>query len=358
MHLLTLVLLIIFSQEIVAQTVWTVDNRPESAAQYTSVQAAINDDVNVLDGDILYIHPSPTSYGNITLDKSLTLIGPGHDPSNSNGLRATLGIVTLAANCLNSVITGLTMQFFTAYSFGSNAAGIHIINNRITGNNGSTGSFSPSNTPNWVIEGNYWDNTSSASANIDVRGNDWILRNNFFSGRIGTPNRTTIITNNLFVNQDTSGTATIFESSSDITSPIVTNNMFIFTDPDVTEITSTGSTPIVYTNCLTWNEGEGGASDLVVLSGSGNLNNQNPLFTSIPTSVHDFYNNDYTLGGGSPAIGTATDTGDIGVFGRGFPFDIHGRPHSMSYPTEMTILNSVVQPGQDLNVQFKATQKN
>ena len=135
--------------------------------------------------------------------------------------------------------------------------------------------------------------------------------------------------------------------------------MFIFIDPDVTEIVQTGSTPIVYTNCLTWNIGEGAASDLVDLpTGTGNLNNTNPLFSSIPTSITDYYNNDYTLGAGSPAIGAATDGGDMGIFGRNFPYDINGRPHSMPYPEIMTILNTVVQPGQNLSVEFQATQKN
>lgn len=349
---ITLVFLIVFTGNIFSQTVWTVDNRPQSGAHYTSVQAAIN---NVLtqSGDIIYIHPSPTSYGNIDIDKTITLVGPGHNPANSDGLRATIGSITLRANSVNSVIKGLNTGSISAYSFGTNSHNIHIINNRITGE--VRGYAFTGQSDNWIIEGNYFDSSYAANCINASTMNNVQVRNNYISGQLNSFNHTNVITNNLFVNDDPSGTAIIFENSNGITSPLVTNNMFIFTDPDITELISSG-TAIIYTNCLTWKEAGGIA--LPVLAGSGNLDNTNPLFTSIPTSADDLYNNDYTLLGGSPAIGVATDTGDIGVFGRNFPFDINGRPHSMPYPESMTILNSVVQPGQNLNVQFQATQKN
>lgn len=334
-----------------AQNVLTVDNRPESGAQYDNVQDAI---AAASSGDIIYIHPSPTSYGSITLDKTLTLVGPGHDPSNSEGLRATLGAITLDANTLNTEIRGLNISSISAYSNGTNAANVHIINNRIT--TSVRGYYFAGSTNNWVIEGNYFDDSYSSIVIYCANMSDLQIRNNIILGRITDPNRTTIVTNNLFIQEDTTGDSMVFSNVGDITSPIVTNNMFVFTDPDITALTNSGSTPVTYTNCLTWKEAGGVA--LAALSGSGNLDNTNPLFNNIPTTVSDFYNNDYTLGSGSPAIGVGTDGGEIGIFGRGFPFDIHGRPISMPYPTAMTILNTVVQPGQTLSVDFQASQKN
>ncbi|MEH6536310.1 MAG: hypothetical protein V7719_07960 [Psychroserpens sp.] len=358
---LTLALLLVFTQNVFAQpNVWTVDNRPESGSQYTSVQLAI-DNVLTLDGDIIYIHPSPTSYGNISVTKRLKLVGPGHDPANSGGTRATLGTITLRANTTDSVITGLNTGSITAWSFGLNCHNIQIINNRVTGL--IRGHNVAGNSNNWIIEGNHFEIHYSSAIINGSSSQAWQIRNNYIEGNLSSFDQTMIVTNNLFVQEDPSGTAQIFTSVDGITSPIVTNNMIIFTDPDITELINSGSTPVTYTNCLTWNAGEGVASDLVALPGFGNLDNADPLFTSIPSSIVDFYNNNYTLGIGSPAIGAATDSTpedptDIGVFGRNFPFDIHGRPHSMSYPEVMTILNTVVQPDQDLNVQFQATQKN
>lgn len=346
--LFTVVLFI--TQVICAQTVRTVDNRPESGAQFDNVPAAIAASSS---GDIIYIHPSPTTYGTITIDKTLTLVGPGHNPANSDGLRATLSTINIGANSINSVIKGLNISSISAYSFGSNSHNIQIINNRITGS--IRGYYSPGHSDNWIIEGNYFETAYTSPCVYADDMTNMQIRNNYISGRLNGFDHTNVITNNLFVHEDTAGTAQIFTSSNGITSPLVTNNMFIFTDPDITELTSTG-TAIVYTNCLTWKAAGGVA--LIALPGSGNLDNSNPMFESIPTIVNDFYNNAYTLLVGSPAIGAATDSGDIGVFGRNFPFDINGRPSSMPYPTEMTILNSVVQPGQNLNVTFKASQKN
>ena len=56
-----------------AQSTITVDNSPGSAAQFNDLQTAIS---NATSGDIIYVHPSETNYGNIELDKSA--IEKGH----------------------------------------------------------------------------------------------------------------------------------------------------------------------------------------------------------------------------------------------------------------------------------------
>ncbi|MFC0604195.1 hypothetical protein [Winogradskyella pulchriflava] len=348
--LLTTIALILF-QFAVAQTVYTVDNRPESGAQYTTVQAAID---AASAGDVIYIHPSPTSYGSVNVTKTLKLVGPGHNPENSDGLTADLSTIALHADSANSIITGLVLSNITAYSLGTNTHGIHIINNRIT--NYIDGYAFDGQSNNWIVEGNYFDAGSYLTDCIRANNlNNLQVRNNIIKGQISSSNHTNVFTNNLFIQEDPSGDAQVFVGSNGITSPIVANNMFVFTDADITGLSSTG-TAITYTNCLTWKVA--GGTPLPALSGSGNLDNTDPQFANIPTSLTDYYNNDYSLNAGSPAIGSATDSGDLGIFGRNFPYDINGRAHSMPYPEAMTILNTVVQPGQDLNVEFQATQKN
>ena len=54
-------LLILVAQFTFAQTVHTVDNRPGSGAMFTSLSAAITAAVS---GDIIQIHPSPTTSWN------------------------------------------------------------------------------------------------------------------------------------------------------------------------------------------------------------------------------------------------------------------------------------------------------
>ncbi|WP_242087360.1 hypothetical protein [Aestuariivivens sediminis] len=330
-----------------AQTVHTVDNRPESGAQFQQIHQAV---AAASPGDIIYVHPSPTNYENTTINKTITIIGPGHNPANYNGLRASINYLYLGGNSPNTVISGMNILYCGPSSL-IDASGLHFINNRVTSGLGANSGT----VDDWIVEGNYFDAPYSASSISANAANNMKIQNNVIEGRIINLNHTNIVTNNLFIHAAPSGDAQIFSNVSSITSPIVTNNMFVFTDPDITGVTNTGTTPVTYTNCLTWKLG---GADLAALSGTGNLDNTDPSFNSIPTNLYDFYNNDYSLQGGSAAIGAATDGGDIGIFGRGFPFDTSGRPHSMPYPTEMTILNTVVQPGQDLNVTFKATQKN
>jgi len=97
---------------------------------------------------------------------------------------------------------------------------------------------------------------------------------------------------------------------------------------------------------------------IVALPGVNNLDNTNPLFTVAPTGTeNDFYDNDYSLMAGSPGINYGTDGTNIGVFGNNFLFDPQGRPDLMPYPTGITINNNLIAPGQSLNVNFSAEQK-
>lgn len=341
----TLLFLLLTSQFALA-TVYTVDNRPESGAQYTQIVDAI---ASASADDTIYVHPSPTTYNNFTIDKTITIVGPGHDPANFGGINAEVSNITLTGTCPNTVITGMSIVNIDVNTSAVDISGLHLINNK----------FSTISTynhcDNWIVEGNYFSNGYPSTSINANNANNMRVQNNIIGEQIYYANHTDVFTNNLFINNSTSSSTSIFIGSTGTIGPIVTNNMFIFTSTNVTTLTSTGA-PTTYTDCLTWIVGGGGTLD--TLPGTGNLNNTNPAFNDISSGVTDFYNNDYSLAGGSPAIGKATDGGDIGIFGRGFPFDIHGRPHSMPYPEIMTILNTVVEPGQDLNVVFKASQKN
>ena len=53
------------------QTVYTVDARPESEAQFNNLQEAID---FASPGDIIYVHHAGfNGYGSITIDKTITL---------------------------------------------------------------------------------------------------------------------------------------------------------------------------------------------------------------------------------------------------------------------------------------------
>lgn len=335
-------LLIFVTQFSFAQTVHTVDNRPESGAMYTTVQPAIDAAVA---GDIIQIHPSPTGYGNFNVSRaSLTIIGLGHNPANADGLRATVSLITLFTSGTNSIITGLNIGNISGF-----CDGVQIINNRITGS--VSGSGTAGQADDWVIEGNYLIGSSSGTRIVVSAGNNWFISNNWIEGRFSSMNNTTAIINNIIYNDNT-GTPSIFISSN---SPVVANNIFLFAS------TATGvglsSSTINFQNCMTYSYAGITLSPLGDGTG-GNIDNIDPLFTNVPVnSITDFYNNDYSLTAGSPGAGAGTDVTDLGLYGRLFNFDPNGRPDLSPYPTLLNITNTVIAPGQNLNVDFKASIK-
>lgn len=327
-----------------SQTVHTVDNRDQSGAQFTDLQAAV--DAASL-GDIIQVHPSPNNYGSITIDKTLTLMGLGHNPINTNGEVATISNITFINNSAGSEIKGLS---FSSINCGSsttspNQDNIHIINNRV--NSTITGAATDNISDGWIIEGNYFSSTST-NVNSQSGTDNWQVKNNFLRGSIYNLNNTSIITNNIFLSTANSGTFFI-----SCPSPMVNNNIFLATGT-LTEIGLSNST-ITFVSNITYSY-YGATID--PLSGSNNLDNTNPLFENVPFgSVTEFYNNDFDLSSGSPGINAGSDGTDIGLFGNNFVFDPNGRPNLTPYAESITITNSVVAPGQTLNVNFTASQK-
>lgn len=73
-------------------TILTVDNSIAGAAQYTTMQAAIDAASN---GDTILVQPSGISYGNFTLNKRLVVIGAGFSPINGTAPPTIFGTVSL-----------------------------------------------------------------------------------------------------------------------------------------------------------------------------------------------------------------------------------------------------------------------
>lgn len=334
----------LFSIFTFAQTVHTVDNRDQSGAQFTNLQSAID---AASPGDIIQVHPSPNDYGSVTINKLLTLVGTGHNPANTGGEVPTINNITLINNSAGTEIKGLSISRISTGSstMSPNHQNVHIINNRIR--NSISGSGSNSLSDGWIIEGNYF---SSTSTNINAASgtNDWQIKNNFLRGFLQNLNNTCIITNNILLT--TSNSHIFFYSCPN---PLVNNNIFLATGT-LTEI-GTSSSTITFVSNMTYSYF---GATISALSGSNNLDNTNPLFENVPFgSVTDFYNNDFDLASGSPGINAGSDGTDIGLFGNNFVFDPNGRPNLTPYAESITITNSVVAPGQTLNVNFTATQK-
>src|SRR4051812_45561918 len=58
-----------------AQHSYTVSNVPGMTANYRTLQGAVD---SVADGSTLYVFPGVTDYGNININKKLSIIGTGY----------------------------------------------------------------------------------------------------------------------------------------------------------------------------------------------------------------------------------------------------------------------------------------
>ncbi|MBV6643995.1 MAG: hypothetical protein KI790_01020 [Cyclobacteriaceae bacterium] len=88
-------------------------NNSDNSAGYSTVQAAINDDLNVFDGDTLFVEGSAFPYPGFTLDKQLYIIGPGYflgeNPKTSNSGASTViaGGAIFSSGAEGSVLMGV-----------------------------------------------------------------------------------------------------------------------------------------------------------------------------------------------------------------------------------------------------------
>ena len=156
-------------------TTYTVNNNNPSPGQYNNAAAAI---AAASAGDTILIAASPYSYNSFTVNKSLTLIGSGFNPSTQNPQRTFTDNIGVSANGVN--IIGFEVQ--EIYTTTSYVANLKVIRNKITyllydgSNQGQN---------NWLIESNVFTSSFGASYGGVDFGNqgyvhDIVIRNNIF----------------------------------------------------------------------------------------------------------------------------------------------------------------------------------
>ena len=313
----------------------TVSNNANSPGQYTDLQLAINAATN---GDTLYIHGSPTNYGTIYLNRSLTLIGPGYNPQKDLPLVASLNALYLDSvagikGCSNSVIMGLYITYL--YTSGSpfRFDNVTIALNRISQVN-----MYPALSSGMVFNQNLIDHFYSF-ANV----NNVIIKNNIIYNATSTFSncQSVLITNNLYFHVTVSTGFVIQDFST------ISNNIFLNVHPNTNFST--------FNNNLIFNSG----SDVLPYgnnTGSGNFNGSAPQFVNDGGGNYNGINltYDYRLTAASAGHNGGTDGTDIGPFGGIDPLvDLTGTPPVPQIKI-FNINNTVVLPGTPLDVYVKA----
>lgn len=322
------------SSILAAQTTYTVNNTASTAADFTDLQTAIN---TVAAGSILYIQQSPTSYGTITLNKKLTLIGRSHsDPS----YKTEVGQISIAAGASDSTIKGLLIANVAESGSGGILSNIIFLDNNITSGISIGNSHTFNNT---LIQGNI---LKGALYLYDKASNNLITNNLIFCSSLTFYKvDTLLVSNNVFCYY---GQYIYNYSASDVLN--ISNCIFITNYPGAPTVNLIrGSAAIQVNNCVTYNYST--TSTLGFTTGTGitisaNVKlNTNPLFTNVGliapglaspynTSTYDPATDNLTLQAGSPVT-------DGGIF-KDYNFKLYGNP--TGYPSIKVLENSATVP--------------
>lgn len=331
----------------------TVNNDPNAGAQFTTIQDAVNAAAN---GDTILVAGSETTYPSFTLNKSLTIIGPGYLPDESEqfGFSALVGGMSienqseaLQTNGSDSWIEGLifTSPVGLGVTTQDTLENVTLTKNEFRGRinfNDCYNIFIYNNLISSDIYGNFGNGSNNIKENIFIQNNIFTTGSTpidyFYTSKI-------VISNNLFISN--SSTSDIFLGNRFIT---FTNNIVYGLRPGINrddcDFCTITNNIVTNANVVTFDYGTN--------STANNLENVNPGFVNAPDFIFDF-TDDYTLSPTSPAIGAASDGGDIGIYGGQYPFPGDTSPSPL-FPkiTDFNIQNGSVPQGGTLDVQFKA----
>lgn len=333
-------------------TVINVSNNVDNPAQYQEVDEAI---ASANAGDTIYVHGSPDTYKDFTIDKRLILIGAGYNSSNQFGLSTKVSTITLKRDLVSdasrSVITGFDVTS-SIYSSNSTLAvdGITIYRCKV-------GYISIYNSDGWVV----FNNIISYNVNGNTEAKNIIIQNNIIDGSVSSFSTTSVlIDHNVFLGGS---------NLSSVKYAVITNNIFVRSSGNIMSnvefctfsnnlsLAATISTTAPTNSFLSNNN-----------TGSGNLVGSNPNFVSASSSG-DTYDAavDYRLKAASAGHNAATDGSDLGIYGGARPFPSGGASGSgfdtsplpaIPQVTEVNIQNATVQPGGSLKVNVKAKVNN
>jgi hypothetical protein len=333
--------LLIFSFLPAKATQITLSNNPDSPGQYTTPSSAIT---NAAPGDTILVQPSAQSYGDMFVSKEITLIGPGHHPNTTLGLKAIFGTITLETFSSGSVFEGLQIG-----AVGTASAYQDIVISNVFFRNNLISSVWFFNTANNVVfEGNVFNNSISFNGNPLSQA---VFRNNLFLGDFGGGSGNfisgvaspIIVDHNNFISSCLA--CTPFNG---VNGAIITNNIFQYMDTQ-----SIGVNNCTFTNNLTYlcnAEYPAGNN-----SGSGNINNADPLFVNYPDLPEIFdWSYDLHTEPASPATNAATDGTDLGMYGNNFNFLLSGEPWGVPVITSIGLSTNAVPQGGVIQVNFSA----
>ncbi|MGK7391167.1 MAG: hypothetical protein ACNS60_12500 [Candidatus Cyclobacteriaceae bacterium M2_1C_046] len=320
-----------------------VDNSSGSGAPYTSLQLALDDAVA---GDTIYVSPSGTTYGDITIRRQVVMIGSGRRPGAQVPGESVVGRISFEPTLPSgSYFSGLRV---TSYVYLYQATSVS--NVTFERNIFSQAVYLNSNNPDCKFIGNIFTNVVYNDLNSGAAANT-IFQNNFFYREVRGLNSTSLAFNNITLDEFWGASATIF------------NNIFMSNTTTNSVNLTDNCTNCTYNNNLTWAPNTTGFVALVDglnSFGGNNLDNTDPLFVNVPVSTLGgfTYGNDYRLQDLSPGNNYGTDGTDLGLYGGNYNFVNNYNPDDVPRMLFMNVTNAVIQQGGTLNVEVRAVSQN
>lgn len=298
----------------------TVDNSPGSSADFESVQVAID---SSSDGDTLLVQGSGINYGDVMINRPITLLGDGWCPDSLTRLE------NVRIQNSNVQVSGFEIKYvlFDAPSASGDSLTTVLLSNCKLGDfvggsldvlgfmglNGSAYAL----LRDIIIRNNYFYNAGiKAWGNACLDSNLLIdtmrIENNIFdragfffrSGAIGL--ETLVLDHNIlalpFEDPDGIFTSVCMGGGFSVYGASITNNIFYAANP-------AGCEGCTYANNLTYLNG---VNDMI--PGTGNVIGVDPQFVYYPGTGFDL-SYDFQLSDSSLGNDAATDGTDIGVFG-------------------------------------------
>lgn len=343
-------------------TIRTVSNFPANVAQFASIDGAR---AASSPGDTILVQGSPIAYGAFTVDKKLTIIGPGWSPNKQLGFTAIVAGMTFSTVASSGTeIQGLVFVNQLNFNSSENVNDIKFIRNQFSANaNINFSCCGVASHNNFLFEGNFFSN-SRVSGHVSQSYSNFIFQNNLFfengTAVNGSINGFTIATNILFDHNLFYGPATgsrgVFQNDGG------TNNFFTITNNIFVGRDASGAVSSTFANNITFNAGNNAPWNANGnVNTAGNLENIDPQMAD-QASVNAGTNNpllNFTIAAG-PANNSGSDSKD-----RGLLFDAAGslnwnnsRMARLPFINIMNVTTPTVAPGGNVQVNVEAKTNN
>ena len=289
-----------------AQTTWIVNNNPDVSAHFTDLQSAID---AAADGDILYVQHSPTSYGNVTLYRNLTIIGRSH---GDVGYTTTIGDLDINGGAGGSVVKGCRINSLTWAGSGNTINNVSFFDNSI----GNFDLVANNDYDNWIFKGNVF----TGGLTIRQSMTNLTITNNLFLGAgITCYEVESVFFSYNVIGYNANFTFNNFDTD-DSQQLNISNCIFVSNSSANRTVTLTpnGTNTIQVDNCVSYNYGTGNhvfeSDPPSVIINMNVQENTNPNFTSVNSgnsaslagtgSNYDPINDDLTLQDGAGLFGS------------------------------------------------------